>query len=75
MASNGRLASDRLLRLLVWKVPGNCAGDNLTALHTLGPRLLRQALGSRAEATRARKTSMEGEQDAWQQLSVSTCPE
>ena len=40
MASNGRLASDRLLRLLVWKVPGNCARDNLAAFHSLGRRLL-----------------------------------
>jgi hypothetical protein len=45
-ASNGRLPSDRLLRLLVWKVPGNLTRDNLTAFHRLdllstGPRIAR----------------------------------
>jgi hypothetical protein len=63
----------RDLILLVWKVPGKLTRDNLTAFHRLGRRLLSRP-SDRAETTQACKTGMEGGQDAWQQLSVSTCP-
>ena len=60
-ASNGRLASDRLLRLLVWKVPGNLLAITLPFSIGWVGGYFRQALGSRAETTQARKTGMEGE--------------